>query len=157
VGLAEIHDYNAMVVIGQDMNAGFVYILETTRGRYTFLERKAFVIKKYDEWKKKTNFFGNVSIEALGFQNDLCNEILRERPDIPIRRDVPRVDKITRLTPVAALAENGKLIPGHGQEDLMDELILFPGFDHDDLADALEKAIQGLRNHVKITRKPQGM
>ncbi|MCK5640146.1 MAG: phage terminase large subunit [Gammaproteobacteria bacterium] len=157
VGMGEMHDFNAHVTIGQDQNIGLIYVLEIVKARLTFTERKNLITDKYDEWVRKTNFFTTTSVEALGFQSDLCNEIMRERPDIPLRRDVPRVDKFTRFTPVATLAENYRLYLGPGQEDLYDELVMFPGFDHDDIVDALEKAIQGLTKQMRITAKPLGM
>jgi predicted phage terminase large subunit-like protein len=158
IGMKEIHDFNAHITIGQDLNTGEIYTLETVRKRLTFLERKALVIDQYKKWSRRTRKgVTAVAIEAIGFQDDLCQTIIREMPTLPIHRCIPRVDKFTRQTPVAALAENQKLILGQNQNHLYEELILFPGYDHDDLADALEMSIQALTKHLRVTNKPPGM
>lgn len=159
IGMKNFHDFSCHVTLGQHEQTGDIYILEVIKKRLTFIERINLVINQYIKWKNLAGKLTSVGVEATGFQDDLCFEVMRLDPAVPIKRIKPHRDKTTRAEPLARLAENGKLFLGVGPsfDSMYEEFILFPGGDHDDQVDASEMALQGLRRIARALDKPPGM
>ena len=134
-------DYFALVVVGKDANDHF-WILDFFRGRLSFNEQLRSVA---DYYKRFEGSMRGAWIEAVAYQAVLFEELKRTHKDWNFRPIKTHKDKITRAHKLAALFEQKRIHFKPTQHTLIDELVTFPHGAHDDLFDALEIAIQGLR------------
>ena len=61
---------------------------------------------------------------------------------VPTKKIKQRTDKVTRISGISPLVENGTIKFKKDQVELLDEMIEFPASQHDDILDALEMAIR---------------
>lgn len=141
IGESERHDYFALVTVGKDNN-GNIYVLDTYRGRLSFDEQFALIRNRYQRFNSDNTPVMRVGIESVAYQEALAGR-LRKNTNIPVKSIRRSKDKITRAHIFSAQLENGKIyFLGDGsQMDLIEELLLFPEAEHDDLFDALETAV----------------
>jgi len=160
IGQRKVHDYTAIVIVGYHQQTGDIYILECVKGRWTPEETRLKIINVYDRWNNKTaGAVARVAIESIAFQESMIYALKSTYPAMPVVGVKPHTDKVTRITPIIAMAENNRIFTAFdGTTDLLiDELIEFPQGQHDDMCDALEMAITGSRRGATITHKPEGM
>jgi len=156
----ESGDYFAHVTLGVDHGKN-LYILDAFRGRLTFEEQ----FRKVQALYRKHDLPGapvlRVGIEANAYQEALPQRF-RAETDIPVKSIRTLTDKFTRALKLQGIFENGKIyFPGPGQvkasalADLIEELLLFPEAEHDDLFDALELAASQAREQLSYADLPE--
>lgn len=141
IGRDDHHDYFAACAVGAD-DVGNFYVLESFRGRFTFEEQVRQVIAMYERHNLPERAVTRVGIEATAYQEALPQRIqLCSR--IPVVSIRPAVDKVSRAYALTAFFESGRIFfpAGPGCDSLVEELLLFPEGEHDDLFDALEMAV----------------
>ena len=136
-------DFSAYVVAGKDKETGLIYVLETFAKRVSPSQFAASIVNAFKRYEPKRIIF-----ETVAFQEFYKDTIMREAsklgvhlPIRPIKNSLSKKERIMRLVP---LVENGLLRFRDNQRLLIDQLLMFPKGDHDDLPDALEMAVSGL-------------
>ena len=138
IGQGQFHDYFVIVTIGIDKVTGDIYVIDYLRTRETFSKQLQLVYEKFSHFDPI-----KVGVESNAYQKALYNE-LRQHDQYKHIRAFPiftTIDKLTRLTKLAARFENGNVYLKKGMDQLIEELLLFPSGAHDDLVDGLDFAI----------------
>jgi len=136
-------DYSAYVVVGKDKESGKIYVLEAY-GKKISPERFAdAIIQAYKVWEPKTILFEEIAFQEI-YKDLVLKKASKEGIHLPIRGVKHKLSKAERIFRLAPLVENGLLLFKENQRLLIDQLLMFPKGDHDDLPDALEMAIRVL-------------
>ncbi len=135
-------DYSAIVVVGKDEN-GIIYVLDAVAGRTSDLKFIETIIDRYQMWKPHSILFEEVAFQEI-YKNMLMREASRKGIHLPIRPVKPRASKEMRIQKLSPLIENGLIRFRKNQKLLIEQLLMFPKGDHDDLPDALAYAVDGL-------------
>jgi len=144
-------DYSAYVVVGKDKDTGRIYVLEAY-GKKVSPERFASdLIGACKFWEPKTVVFEEIAFQEV-YKDLVLQKALKEGVHCPIRGIKHKLSKAERIYRLAPLVENGMLLFKENQRLLIDQLLMLPKGDHDDLPDALEMAVRGLQMG---TSKPQ--
>ena len=133
-------DYSALVIVGKDQ-FGIFYVLEAIGKRVTPDRFMALIIEKAKEYKPRRIGFEVVAFQKV-FKDYLMEKAEREGIILPIRElKHSGLNKMARIARLSPLVENGRIRFKRGQYLLIEQLLMFPKGDHDDLPDALEMAI----------------
>ena len=135
-------DYSAIVVVGKDEN-GIIYVLDAVAGRTSDLKFIETIIDRYQMWKPHSILFEEVAFQEI-YKNMLMREASKRGIHLPIRPVKPRASKEMRIQKLSPLIENGLIRFRKNQKLLIEQLLMFPKGDHDDLPDALAYAVDGL-------------
>jgi len=136
-------DYSAYVVVGKDKETGKIYVLEAY-GKKVSPERFAQeVISAYKRWEPKVIIFEEIAFQEI-YKKMIMEKASKNGVHLPIKGIKHRLSKAERIYRLAPLIENGFLLFKESQSLLVDQLLMFPKGDHDDLPDALEMAARGL-------------
>jgi len=138
-------DYFALVVAGADRKAGKIYVLDAIRTRLSFSRQIDLALNYFEKHNLPESPVLRVCVEANGYQEAFAQK-LREA-GLPVKSVIRIRDKISRGWQLQARFENQEIFfPARSTDptasdniqDLIQELLLFPQTDHDDLFDALE-------------------
>lgn len=141
----EANDYTVGLTVAATQN-GF-YVLNMFRGKPTFSQLKAAVIREYEAMKPD-----RVLIEDAASGQSLLQELKDTR--LPIKA-IGTENKEIKAHRVSAQFENRNVYLREGAQyngDIISELAVFPNGSHDDIVDCFTGAIDFLRKHQK--RKP---
>lgn len=127
-------DYFALVVAGMDID-GMWYLLDIYKGHIGFSKQLEVISEKTAYWQPLI-----VGIESISYQKSLLDSLQREGfvPAIGIHNSAPKESRIRSLQP---MFEQGRIKISEDHEAFVQELLDFPGGEHDDMIDALEMAI----------------
>lgn len=130
-------DYFAICIIGitKGPNPDY-YVLDVTRGRYSYEQRSQVIAAKWRQWKPWV-----CGIESVAFQQDFCDRIRHTFPFIRIKEIKTTRDKVSRAYNRSGLVENGHVWVRDGMSLFVEELCLMPGGEHDDQFDAFDFAM----------------
>jgi len=130
-------DYFALVVAGREKKTGNIFVLDAMRGRMSFARQVESALNFFRKHNSPKSPVIRVCVEANGYQEAFAQK-LREA-GLPVKSVTRVKDKISRAYQLQSRLENSEILfPRDGCELLVNELILFPQADHDDLFDALE-------------------
>lgn len=142
-------DYFVIMTIGVD-EFGNVYVMDHLRDRLTFKQQTEAIIRKFEQYSPI-----RVGIESNAFQAAHVQN-LKATTDVRAVPIFTEKDKFTRALKLSALFESGRVFLRKDMNELVEELLLFPGGQHDDLFDGLDFAItissRGVRK--RRTREP---
>jgi predicted phage terminase large subunit-like protein len=138
IGQSQFNDYFVIVTIGVDKATDDIYVIDYLRARATFTEQVLHVYNKFMEYDPI-----RVGIESNAYQKALYTELKMDKKYNKVRAFpiYTSLDKLTRLTKMAARFENGDVYIGKDMPELIEELLMFPSGEHDDVADGLDFAI----------------
>jgi len=141
-------DYTAIVTIGATFDKKpNLYILDARRGHWSMQEQVDELLRVFNQYHQSATI-----IETVAYQQALFDEIvrLRDRTRIDIRpfEIKPDKDKQRRANTVTPLFQEGRIFfekDDKGQQHLIDEMMVFPTGDRDDLVDAMVYALGELK------------
>jgi len=136
ISTKETADWTAVATLGRHRQTGEVWILSVRRARMGFRESMEMIQAEASRWSPSV-----VGIEQVQYQAAAVQELLRTTT-LPVRGIKPGGrDKLTRFFPLAARFEQGMVhvVPGIS-DAFLDELLSFPGTQHDDQVDACSTA-----------------
>ena len=138
-----VSDYTCGVLVGMQTD-GTVVIADVVRGRWEWPD----VVRVIANTARSDGASVVQGIEVVGTQAGVLQTLRRERQlaDIAFRPLQVHADKITRVMPWLARAEQGKiaLVRGAWNSTFLDEVCAFPEGQHDDQVDAVSGAMQML-------------
>lgn len=137
---------SALVVAGQMRrggNRGRIYVLEAKAGHWTAYEQAAEVLKSVRQWKIRT-----VRVEKVAYQAAFGSILDRESrtAGLPINIELipPDRDKVRRANAWAPFVEDGTVLLGPGQMDLVTSMLEVPQDESKwDLVDAAGLVVRG--------------
>jgi len=154
----ETADYTAIVTIylGKD---GFIWVVGAEKHRLTLNEQVIKVCQMHELYD-----YDKFGVETIAYQAGLKQEIDRESRTrntyIPTEKLMPTRDKVSRAQILSVYFEQGIIKIRKDLEDLINELLVFPKGEHDDLVDALIYAImlaKPAKQRVRVfASKPKG-
>jgi predicted phage terminase large subunit-like protein len=144
----ETADYTAIVSVSATFgNESKFYVRKPIRGHWTLNQTVSEAVKIYDQYQASA-----LIVETTAYQEALADEIRRfcddNRRYIRILEIKPDKDKERRAHVVAPLLEQGRVYFDHNDEmtqKLMEEMIVFPTGDRDDMVDSLVYCLTELK------------
>lgn len=136
ISTKETADWTAVATLGRHRVSGEVWILSVQRARMGFRDAMAMINAEASRWSPTV-----VGVEQVQYQAAAVQELLRTTT-LPVRGINPGGrDKLTRFFPLAARFEQRlvHVVPGIS-DSFVDELLSFPGTQHDDQVDACSTA-----------------
>ena len=128
-------DYTAIVVMGVvEQN---VYELESKRGRWSLHETLEEVKRVYKTWMPMM-----IGVEENAYQKALSEVLVRECPWLPIHSFKADKDKRRRAEGVTGMFQRGCVYLSN--PDLIEELKLFTGTEHDSHDDLVDACVYAL-------------
>lgn len=120
------------IIIGGRAHDGNIYIKDYVNAHMSFretIEKLKILVSIHNP--------DEVRIEQVSFSEAFITELRREIPNTLIKGIKPVGDKESRLREVTPIMENMLLWFSYKQTEVVDQLLLFPDGDHDDLCDAM--------------------
>lgn len=150
----DIADYTAIITVGIHKETKHVYVLEVKAGRWSVYETVNEINATYQAWHPRS-----ILIEEVQYQAALRQVLLKETRDkgfyLPVRQVQADADKVRRASNVSHFLEQGivHMMPHH--EDFVEQLVSFPGGDHDDMVDAFVYALTAVMTGVARVSRPE--
>jgi predicted phage terminase large subunit-like protein len=135
ISQAATADYFALVVLGMNDDRN-IWVLDTYRERLDFPAQIEIIKSKAAQWDPD-----RIPIEDSAYQLSLVQALMRES-SLPVVRSKSAGDKTARIMAMGPHFENGRIRVRRGMRELEAEYLAFPRGAHDDLLDALEKAVE---------------
>ena len=134
-------DYNAVVIIGRDKLTGVMYVLDAWSAKVPAHKALAVAEQKIAEWQPK--LFGVETIQMqYEFYRQLQENIMKHGLYYTrLKACNPKAKKEDRIQILEPLFETGYLRLKRSQRLLLEQLLVFPQGEHDDLPDALASAV----------------
>ena len=134
-------DYNAVVTIGRDRLTGVMYVLDAWSAKVPAHKALAVAEQKISEWQPR--LFGIETIQMqYEFYRQLQENIMKHGLySTRLKACNPKAKKEDRIQILEPLFETGYLRLKRSQRLLLEQLLVFPQGEHDDLPDALASAV----------------
>ena len=134
-------DYNAVVTIGRDRLTGVMYVLDAWSAKVPAHKALAVAEQKISEWQPR--LFGVETIQMqYEFYRQLQENIMKHGLySTRLKACNPKAKKEDRIQILEPLFETGYLRLKRSQRLLLEQLLVFPQGEHDDLPDALASAV----------------
>jgi predicted phage terminase large subunit-like protein len=160
----------AIVVIAHDATTDRYYVVDHYAGRRTFADQKRLIV----EYAVRHRVIRG-AVEAVAYQEAMLHALKDEAPEIirslgdrveplppgtPMPSFVPvkvREDKVTRAYRLSATFEDGRVFFLPGQDAVIENIVLFPKGEFDDLYDAFDHAIAATKKRVRKERRKVGL
>jgi phage terminase large subunit-like protein len=146
-GKTDIGSETSITVLGQDKTINREYVLESIAGIWDPVERRRQIQASNERWHPRKIF-----VEDVGAQADLVSEL--KVLDLPaFGLSTEGKDKIARIDTLCVPIEAGVIHFHLSQQELVHQLINFPGGRRLDRADSLEIAHRSFRTGVRTFRR----
>lgn len=134
-------DYNAVIILGRDRVTNVMYVLDTWSAKVPAHKALYKAEDMIAEWRPK--LFGVETIQMqYEFYRQLQQNIMKHGLFATrIKECNPRAKKEDRIQILEPLFETGFLRIKRSQKLLLDQLLVFPQGEHDDLPDALASVV----------------
>ena len=134
-------DYNAVVIIGRGKLTGVMYVLDAWSAKVPAHKALAVAEQKISEWQPR--LFGVETIQMqYEFYRQLQENIMKHGLySTRLKACNPKAKKEDRIQILEPLFETGYLRLKRSQRLLLEQLLVFPQGEHDDLPDALASAV----------------
>ena len=134
-------DYNAVVTIGRDRLTGVMYVLDAWSAKVPAHKALTVAEQKISEWQPR--LFGVETIQMqYEFYRQLQENIMKHGLySTRLKACNPKAKKEDRIQILEPLFETGYLRLKRSQRLLLEQLLVFPQGEHDDLPDALASAV----------------
>ena len=134
-------DYNAVVTIGRDKLTGVMYVLDAWSAKVPAHKALAVAEQKISEWQPR--LFGIETIQMqYEFYRQLQENLMKHGLySTRLKACNPKAKKEDRIQILEPLFETGYLRLKRSQRLLLEQLLVFPQGEHDDLPDALASAV----------------
>ena len=134
-------DYNAVVIIGRDKLTGVMYVLDAWSAKVPAHKALSVAEQKIAEWQPR--LFGVETIQMqYEFYRQLQENIMKHGLySTRLKACNPKAKKEDRIQILEPLFETGYLRLKRSQRLLLEQLLVFPQGEHDDLPDALASAV----------------
>ena len=134
-------DYNAVVIIGRDKLTGVMYVLDAWSAKVPAHKALAVAEQKIAECQPR--LFGVETIQMqYEFYRQLQENIMKHGLySTRLKACNPKAKKEDRIQILEPLFETGYLRLKRSQRLLLEQLLVFPQGEHDDLPDALASAV----------------
>lgn len=141
----DVGDYCGHTVWGKDCENDRYYLLCQNRGRWSLYDKIKALFDQDRAWNPTYNL-----IEKDAYGNELSaameKEAQKRQVYFPKRLIIPDRNKERRAESTADLWQQGRVfLPRRGAERLIDEHVMFPYGDYDDLVDSSAMALRFLR------------
>lgn len=151
-------DYSAFATVYVDKE-GYIWVVGAEHQRLSLNEQVIKVCQLHELYD-----YDKFGVETVAYQAGLKQEIDRESRNrniyVPTDKIVPSRDKVARAQILSVYFEQGIIKIRKDLEDLINELLVFPKGEHDDLVDALVYAVTLAKPAKKRVRvfasKPKG-
>lgn len=131
------HDLSAVVDGGRERGGSILYIVSSHGKKESTNTFKNRLIQRYKTFRYKRAGMENVAFQEV-YRKEIIDTAASQRTVLPIRGiKTGRASKETRAMAMQPMIENGTIVFGPGNQDLIDELLVFPNGTYDDLVDAL--------------------
>ncbi|HUU68065.1 MAG TPA: phage terminase large subunit [Planctomycetota bacterium] len=139
IGQRMENDEAAIVSVARGSD-GRIYVLDVDSSRRSMLATTAAVLRKHVQWR-----YAGFAIETNAYQQALAENVaaesLKQKVYPPVVEIKQYRDKRTRLASKSPLVENGTVRFKREHWRLIEQLVGFPKWDRDDIADAFEMAV----------------
>jgi len=143
-------DYSAIVVVAKDKQTGQMYVLDTYAKKISPSQFSKEIIRIYEKHRPQKIAFETIAFQEY-FKDNIMKEASKAGIHLPIKPIKPKLSKADRIAKLVPLVENGLLLFNEKQKLLIDQLLMFPKADHDDLPDALQMAVE-LQEHKQTPK-----
>lgn len=151
-------DYNAIVILGRDRVTGVMYVLDAWSAKVPAHKALYVAEQKIAEWQPR--LFGVETIQMqYEFYRQLQDNILKHGIYATrLKAYNPKAKKEDRIQILEPLFDTGYLRLKRNQKLLLEQLLVFPQGEHDDLPDALASVVDlaGKTRQRTHYTKPQG-
>lgn len=144
----ETADKFAIVVLGMDAMKRY-YVLEHFSSQLRFIAQTKKIVELWKKWDVE-----RIGIEKNGYQGAQLQALKDAYPDIPLRAIQQDKDKVTRAHRLSAVFEQKRVfftMPGN--ELLIEQIVLFPGYRYDDSFDAFDMAVSASKHKERKQRR----
>lgn len=146
------NDYFVALVGAYDEKTGHLWIVDGIRGRFSFDEQRQIAVGLFDEHEAVRG-----CMETVAYQEALFQEVLRERPELPLVQHKTRYDKVVRAKRLSPMVERGQLHVAKHLGWLVTEIVRFPDHDTDDGLDAFDFLVQACVRKQRSERTEPGL
>ena len=158
ISKSETADYTAICTVYLDKD-GFIWVVGADQSRSSLNEQVQKVCQLHELYD-----YDKFGVETVAYQAGLKQEIDRESRlsnlYIPTQKLTPTRDKVSRAQILSVYFEQGIIKIRKDLEPLINQLLVFPKGEHDDLVDALVYAVllaKPAKKRVRVfARKPKG-
>jgi len=134
----ESADKFAIVIVGMLRKAETYFILDYYEGRLRFSEQTTKIMEYYNKWNPI-----RACIETNAYQLAKYQELKQVHKGMRLKPINQVKDKVTRAWKLSSIFDDNRMFFKKGlQTTLLEQLVLFPSHEHDDLFDALDLAVR---------------
>jgi len=140
IGKKQTADDSAIVSVARASN-GLLYVRDCDASRRSMLGTTSAILRKQRQYH-----YAGFAIEVVAYQAALAENVnaesVKQQVYVPVVELKNVMDKRTRFSSISALIENGTIRFLRSQRKLIEQLVGFPKWDHDDCFDGLEMTVR---------------
>lgn len=143
----ETADETVFALIGHHRPSNHLYLHEAIHGRWDFPTQQKKLAEYYEQLKRQNMQPAQILVEDNVYQAAFVQQVV-ENTFLPVKGIKTTKDKSTKMMAIAPYFENGKILVRntreHGIDSFISQWVQFPYAEHDDILDAVEKAVSNI-------------